>query len=383
MNTITLGERALLARDVIEGKPVKGIPSWLINPMEWRMIDRLAGLPEGSYRQNPIPTYHRMLDNIGTCLVDQWIPENPLSMGSEGYEAGTVHSATTGAEEVVLDGICIDSPEAVVEHLESIVFPRLRAELAQPFDEDACVRKIIKGENDIQQVLGPNMLKSGYAFIHFPYFEYYGYGYTNYFMAYALYPEIIERNFSLQADLALRHNRAAARAYVEGKLPPLNRLDHDMADSRGTLVDIASLDEIWFPHFARCLEPLLKTDVKLIWHCDGNLSQMVPRLLEVGLKGFQGFQYEDGMDYEKICRMKTKDGDDLFIIAGVSVTRTLPMGTPADVKREMRFLVEHGPKAGLTLGGSSSITPGVTWENLQTLAEGFAFYREHGREGIA
>ena len=132
-------------------------------------------------------------------------------------------------------------------------------------------------------------------------------------------------------------------------------------------------------HFARCLAPVLRTGVKLIWHCDGDLSLMVPRLLDVGLKGFQGFQYEDGMDYERICRMKTRDGEELFIIAGVSVTRTLPMGSPADVRREMRWLVERGPKAGLVLGCSSSITPGVPWENLRVLLEGFAFYRAHGR----
>ncbi|HGJ63996.1 TPA: hypothetical protein ENS27_01260, partial [bacterium] len=158
------------------------------------------------------------------------------------------------------------------------------------------------------------------------------------------------------------------------------RLDHDMADSSETLVDIKSLDKIWFPHFARCLEPMLKTDVRMIWHCDGNLMQMVPRLLDVGLRGFQGFQYECGMDYEKICKMKTKDGDDLFIIAGVSVTRTLPMGKPDDVKREMAWLVEKGPKTGLFLACTSSMTPGVSWENIQTLIEGFKYYRTHGRK---
>jgi uroporphyrinogen decarboxylase len=152
-----------------------------------------------------------------------------------------------------------------------------------------------------------------------------------------------------------------------------------MAGSRGILVDVKLLERIWLPHFARCLEPMLKTDVRMIWHCDGNLMEMVPRLLEVGLRGFQGFQYEDGMNYERICRMKTKGGEDLIIIAGVSVTRTLPMGTPDDVKEEMAWLVENGPKAGLFLGCSSSVTPGVPWENIQTLIEGLRYYRTHGR----
>lgn len=374
-----LGDRAQLALDVIHGKSVRGIPLWLINPMEWSVIDRLAGMPAGSYQREPVATYHRMYENIGVCLVDQWIPDNPLSMGSHGYESNTPTGATTGAQQIICDGIVIDSPEAVVEHLERIVFPRLRQAIAT-FNETERAREILAGEAEVQRAIGDNMLKSGYGFIWFPGFDYYRYGYECYFMAFALYPEVIERHFALQADHCLLNNRAAARAYLEGNLPPLCRLDHDMADSRGTLVDIAALDKLWFPHFARCLEPLLKTDVKLIWHCDGNLSQMIPRLIEVGLKGFQGFQYEDGMDYEKICRLKTRDGDNLFIIAGASVTRALPHGTPADVKRELAWLVEHGPKTGLMLGCSSSMTPGVPWENVQTLVDGFAYYRTHGRD---
>ena len=174
-------------------------------------------------------------------------------------------------------------------------------------------------------------------------------------------------------------NAAAAKVFSRPDMPKLYRLDFDMADSRSTLVDIKSLDEIWFPHFARCLEPVLRTDLKMIWHCDGNLSEMVPRLLDVGIHGFQGFQYECNMDYEKICRMKTKDGENLTIVGGVSVTTTLPMGTPADVKKEIDWLVKYGPKTGLLLGGSSSITPGVPWENMVTLVEGLKYYQEHGR----
>jgi len=77
--------------------------------------------------------------------------------------------------------------------------------------------------------------------------------------------------------------------------------------------------------------------------------------------------------------MRDREGRELIIIGGVSVTRTLPMGTPSDVKRELRWLVEKGPKTGLFLGGSSSITPGVPWENILTLVEGLRYYREHGR----
>lgn len=373
-----LSETAQLALDTIHRKAVKGIPGWMLHVMEHAHIERLAGAAPGDYLRDPEPTYLAMQRNLGTCLLDQYLWDNPLTMGSQGFEGGE-RGATTGADEIVRDGILIDSPEAVVRHLEDVVFPGLQSAAAS-CDEAARTAEIIRHEREVQQRLGPQMLKGPYGFVRFPGLAYGSYGYVDYFSAYALYPEVMEKHFRLQADAALPNNRAAARAFREAGLPPLYRLDHDMADSRGLLVRVESLDEIWLPHFARCIEPLLREGVTLIWHCDGNLMDLVPRLLDAGVKGFQGFQYEDGMDYASICRMKARDGDDLVIFAGSSVTTTLPMGTPADVRDELRFLVENGPPTGLFLGGSSSIAPGVPWENLQTLAEGMKYYREHGRD---
>ena len=384
MNTFRIPSPAALqiARDTILRKPIKNIGIWQINPMEWKMIDRIAGVPEGTYQKAPVPTYRTMLENSGVCMLDQWIPNNPLSMQTGGYEASQAgSSATTGLQEVVCDGIRIDSPEAVVEHLERFIFPKLERGAGE-FNAVAVTQELIAGEAGIQAELGPNMLKApyGWPFSPFPVFKYDQYGYENYFMAYSLYPEVMEKLFRLQADFAAIRNRTSARAIRAGNLPPYARLDSDMADGRSTLVDIASLDRIWFPHFARSIQPLVEAGINLLWHCDGNLSAMVPRLIACGVRGFQGFQYEHGMDYEKICAMKTRDGEDLLIIGGVSVTRTLPHGTPDDVKKEMQWLVRNGPKRGLFLGASSSIAPGVPWGNLEALIEGFWYYREHGRD---
>jgi hypothetical protein len=372
-------DRAQLALDTILQKPTKGIPTWQFHPMEHAVIDRLAEADPGSYVREPEKTYLAMLHRGGVCLLDQYIPDNPLSMGDRGFESAE-HGVTTGAEQIVCDGIVIDGPEAVIEHMERFVFPALQEAASAEFDEDARVKEILDGEAAIQETLGPDILKSGYGFVGFPGFAYGTYGYEHYFTAYGLYPEIMERHFSLQADVCLRNNRAAARAYTEGDLPPLYRLDHDMAGTHGTLASIKSLERIWFPHFARALEPMLRTDVKMIWHCDGNLMEMVPRLLDCGLRGFQGFQYEHGMDYEAICKMKTRDGEDLVIIAGVSVTRTLPFGAPDDVRHELAWLVEHGPPTGLFLACSSTICPGTPWANVEALVEGFAWYRQNGRD---
>lgn len=373
-----LRENAQLALDVIHQKPVKGIPTFVIHIMEHSLIERIAGTPPGAYERHPEETYLTGQRTIGVSMIDQYVPMNPLDMGDKGYEDMEL-SATTGAEEIVVDGIVINSPDAVVEHMETVLFPRLEEQARAPYDEDARLREVIERETRAQALLGPDILKVPYGVVGFPIVDYYTYGYEHYFSAYAMYPEIMEKCFSLMADAALPNNRAAARAYEEGRLPPLLRADHDLADSRGVLVGIKSLEKLWLPHFVRAMEPVLKTDVRVLWHCDGNLMDLVPVLIDVGFRGFQGFQYEDGMDYRKICSMKTRDGEDLLIIGGISVTRTLPFGTPADVRKEIDWLVANGPRTGLFLGCSSSVTPGVSWENIQTLIEGLAYYRTHGR----
>jgi len=373
------GECARLARDTLAMKATVGIPTAWINVMDIPLLEHVAGRSPGDYARDPEGVYVEFQRRVGACLLDQYIPRNPLTMGGEGYDERAERTATTGADRIVLDGVEIDSPESVVEHMETRVFPQ-RAEQIKSFDEDARVEELVAAECALQGFLGTDILKIPYGgFQCFPYLGYVTYGYANYFAAFALYPEVMERDFAQQADRAELLNRAAARAILDAGLPRQVRLDHDMADSRGTLVNLAALDRIWFPHFARAIAPLVEAGIRLIWHCDGNLMQMVPRLIEAGVSGFQGFQYEDGMDYPDICRMTDRQGGPLFIWAGASVTRTLPFGTPADVARELRWLVDNGPPRGLCLGVSSSITPGTKRENVLALIEGLRHYRRHGR----
>lgn len=382
MNTNHLGPNAQLALDTLNMKPCKEIPSWIFHTMDIPFMERLTGVREGDYQVDPDHVYTLFQQKVGTCLLDQYLANNPLTMEGHGYSADAARGATTGAPEIILDSMTIDSPEAVVEHLESHVFPDLEKQIRETNpDDEKNWHGIIHEERALQKRLGTSILKSPYgeAFNGFPKLRYGTYGYENYFMAYALYPEVLERDFRLQSDLAEKTNRIAIQAIRRGGLPEVIRIDHDMAGTRGMLARIETLDRLWFPHFERAIKPYLDAGIRLIWHCDGNLMEMVPRLIEVGISGFQGFQYEDGMDYEQICRMKTRDGDPLMIWGGVSVTRTLPFGTPEDVRRELQWLVDHSPPIGFFLGASSTIVPGVKWDNLYALIEGLAYFRHAGR----
>ncbi|MCL1888109.1 MAG: hypothetical protein FWF96_04495 [Kiritimatiellaeota bacterium] len=366
-------ENARLALDTLNRLPTRGIPTGLTHIMEHSVIEHLAGVERGAYVRDPHGVYVQMQKNIGVCMIDQYLADNPLTIGDHGYESARPGGAPVGAVE--RDGILIDSPEAVVEHIERFVIPRME-EKTRVFDFEADEEAAIRSEQDCQRWLGPDILKTGYAHLTFPTLTYTAYGYENYFSAFALYPEVMGRLFAAQADYAELHNRAVASGFVKAGLPLYMRLDHDMADSRGLLTGLPALERDWLPCFDRSIRPAVEAGFALVWHCDGNLMELIPPLLECGVNGFQGFQYEDGMDYVKICGMRDRNGNSLLIEAGVSVTRELPMGTPTDVRRQVDFLVEHGPKTGLFLQFSSSCVPGTPLVNIEAALDAMRRYRK-------
>ncbi|MEI6579803.1 MAG: hypothetical protein WCN92_10140 [Eubacteriales bacterium] len=363
---------AQLAVDTLHHEKTKGIPTGLIHIMEHRVIEKIACASKGAYKKDPYGVYFRMVENIGVNMVDQMLADNPLSMGEKGFEGYATENIP------VIDDITINSAEACADHIERFYIPSIIQDIKN-FNENQIVQEIIQSESASQRMLGPNILKTGYGHLVFPTLEYVRYGYENFFTCYALFPEIIDRLFTIQADFAVLKNKSAVKAFQTAHLPLYHRLDHDMADSRGLLTGMKSLEKHWVEQFARSIKPAVDAGFTLLWHCDGNLIKLIPYLLEAGINGFQGFQYEDGMDYIEICKMKDRLGQPLTIQAGVSVTRELPFGKPEDIKNQLCFLVENGPKTGLFLSMSSSCTPGTPIENIMTAVEGFKYYRTHGR----
>ncbi|NQT21045.1 MAG: hypothetical protein HQ592_15160, partial [Planctomycetes bacterium] len=86
---IELGDNAQLALDTFAMKPTKGIPHWLVHVMEVCELEHFADRAPGDYRQDVEGVYLEFQRKIGTCFIDQYIPDNPLSMASTGYEGGT------------------------------------------------------------------------------------------------------------------------------------------------------------------------------------------------------------------------------------------------------------------------------------------------------
>lgn len=104
---------------------------------------------------------------------------------------------------------------------------------------------------------------------------------------------------------------------------------------------------------------------KDVWvHSCGNIERLIPSLVEMGLNVLNPVQPE-AMD---IRMLKENYGDKLAFWGGISTQRTLPYGTPDDVRAEARAVRDMLSKGGgYIFAPAQSIQSDVPVENLMAL----------------
>jgi len=105
---------------------------------------------------------------------------------------------------------------------------------------------------------------------------------------------------------------------------------------------------------------------RFFMHTDGKVTEIIPDLIEAGVDILNPIQPEC-MDPAEI---KRRFGEQLVLHGGVSVQKTLPHGQPADVRKEVRGLVDScAPGGGFVLGPTNVVMPEFPLENVIALYE--------------
>lgn len=195
-----------------------------------------------------------------------------------------------------------------------------------------------------------------------PHFSLYrDYGYEAFLLAVALYPEAVGRIYWEDGIKARARNEILVQLYDEYDLPPILFTGADICNNSGPMCSPKFLREHYFPHVKHAFEPFVNAGVRIVRHCDGNVMPLIDDFINIGYSGFQGFQYECGVDpYEIAVR-----GKRLLFFAGLNVTRTLPFGTLEDVGEEIEYVLDYTEGGrGLFFFTSNSIGPEVPRENV-------------------
>jgi uroporphyrinogen decarboxylase len=195
---------------------------------------------------------------------------------------------------------------------------------------------------------------------------YHEFGYESALTTLALFPDRYRKLIQVSAVQGRHRAMLRARAIREGICPRAVLTGEDLCSQQGPMVSPGYLRREYFPLVEYALEPLLELDVKVVWHCDGDYRPLLDDVLACGIGGLQGFQKECGMDLEWIVDLHTRQGEPLLIFGPMSVTTTLPHGTPQDVRAEVRRAMEAcRDKASLVHFTSNTINPDVPLENIQ------------------
>lgn len=162
-------------------------------------------------------------------------------------------------------------------------------------------------------------------------------------------------------------------AAARGKLDLLVSGD-DFGTQQGLWISTEMWDQFLRDGFAAYLGLVKSHGVKTMHHTCGAVSELVPRLIGCGLNILQSLQPEArGMS---ITDLKAKFGSQLAFQGGVSIQRTMPFGSPQEIRREVKHLAEvAGKGGGYIFCTAHNLQADTPIENVVALMRA---YREYG-----
>lgn len=179
-------------------------------------------------------------------------------------------------------------------------------------------------------------------------------------------PELTFETMRRITDFYIEYNTRLLRA-ARGKVDIIFTAD-DLGSQKGLLFSRRMFRELVMPHHQRMNDRLHEFGIKVMFHTDGAVMDIVEDLIEMGIDALEALQFDaEGMDPEL---MKGRFGDRLAFHGGISVQQTLPFGTPDDVREHMRHLdAALGRGGGYVLAPAHAVQAGTPPENVWAMLE--------------
>lgn len=135
----------------------------------------------------------------------------------------------------------------------------------------------------------------------------------------------------------------------------------DWGQQKGLIMGPAHWRRFIKPNLARMYGRVKECGMAVAQHSCGDISEVFPDLVELGLDIYNTFQPE----VYDVAEMKARYGADITFYGGVSTQRLLPYGTPGEVYAETRRLMALlGERGGYIAAPTHAIPDDVPTENI-------------------
>jgi hypothetical protein len=148
----------------------------------------------------------------------------------------------------------------------------------------------------------------------------------------------------------------------------------DLGFNDGPFMSPAHFRELFVPGLRLQCENAHREGCPVFVHACGNLRPILGMMVDAGIDVYQAIQM-----YEQIDEYKRAYGDRVTLMGGVDV-HTLATGTTDDVRREVRFALQHcAPGGGFILSSSHSLGVATRYDNLMAMLD--TVYQEGAYRG--
>jgi uroporphyrinogen decarboxylase len=168
-------------------------------------------------------------------------------------------------------------------------------------------------------------------------------------------------------DIPYQYHLAAAKRLVQMGVDMIWTGD-DVAGQTGMMIAPSQWRTFLKPRMAQFIAELkaINPQIKVAYHSDGDIRAIIPELIEIGVDVLNPIQ-PACMDPAEI---KREYGDRLSFWGTVDEQRTLPFGTPEDVRQEVRRRLETiGNGGGLILGPTHHVQMDTPLENFWAMVD--------------
>ena len=242
------------------------------------------------------------------------------------------------------------------EDLEGLEFPDLDSEEVR-----GPVREFMAQRGDYATALATRVGMSA---------TYLGMGMERFYLMLADDPEFVGQVFSRYVD----YSSAAVRLAAEMGFDVIWTAD-DIAGKGGMLWSPAMFREIFTPHIRRFAAAVRETGIAWIYHSDGDLSALLPDLVEMGITGFNPIEPQC-MDIAAV----REAFPELVLVGNVDVDY-LSRGSPERVRENVRDLIARlGPHGRYMVSSGNSVATYCVEENVLAMGDAVV---EFGKYPIA